>query len=311
MVSAGQGFRTRKGGFRGACPEALFPQEKPTGDIERAEASLAPSPANRRGTNTTILPASEKKIGMKTPLHATAGFCAAALALVLTAGANATPMTLTLSAEDMTTLQVYTSTFTDVGQGTPNLITVAAGTTGAVAFSGESSTSTVGAPNTLITSALTVTNTSTTDPYQLTASLVGMNFIGPDNQVSLTGSGTWFETAGSIMKLAFYDDSTDAGLATAAQQVGTYTSRAALNPTSSFSYSPGTKALASDDVGLFSMTETWTYVLAPGGELISRGQTETKSELSEPASMLLLGVGLTGVCLARLRTMRRSPGAGH
>ena len=27
------------------------------------------------------------------------------------------------------------------------------------------------------------------------------------------------------------------------------------------------------------MTETWTYTLAPGGELTSRGQTETKTEV--------------------------------
>lgn len=57
-----------------------------------------------------------------------------------------------------------------------------------------------------------------------------MNFVGPDNQVSLTGSGTWLNTMGSVMNLAFYDDQTDTGLATAAQLVGSFTSPAALDP---------------------------------------------------------------------------------
>jgi hypothetical protein len=136
------------------------------------------------------------------------------LALASAGSANATPLTLTLSAEDLVTSQVFTSTFTD--SATPNLISLGAGSTGGIDFTGELATALVGGSpgntNALLTSALTVTNSST-HQYQLTASLTGWNFTGPDNKVSLTGSGTWFNTPGSVQTLNFYDDPTNNGLA--------------------------------------------------------------------------------------------------
>lgn len=65
----------------------------------------------------------------------------APLSLLLATAAQASPMTLTLSAEDLTTLQVFTSVFTDAG--TPNTITIGSGNTGAVSFTGEEAISTV------------------------------------------------------------------------------------------------------------------------------------------------------------------------
>jgi hypothetical protein len=59
--------------------------------------------------------------------------------------------------------------------------------------------------------------------------------------------------------------------------------------------------LPTDDVGLYSMTEHWSYVLAPSGQLTNRGQTEDKVFTPEPASLLVLGVGMLGVGLIRRR----------
>jgi hypothetical protein len=218
--------------------------------------------------------------------------------------AYATPMTLTITAEDLTTSTSFTQTYTD--SATPNEINIPAGSVGAINFTGEQAISTVGPPtNVLLTSALTITNSSA-DPYAVSATLSGLNFAGPAAGVALTASGSWLNTAGSIMTLNWYNDPTDAGLMGAAQRVGTFTSSAAVGSTSSYSYTPGESALATPDTGPFSMAETWNYTLAAGGELVSRGQTETETTaVPEPSSAPLLASGMVLLMLGAVTQRQR------
>jgi len=245
------------------------------------------------------------------------GVAAIALALASAGSANATPMRLTLTATNLTTSAVFASTFTDVSLGTPNVIAIGAGNTGPIFFTGEFASSTVGPPlNILNTSATSISNTSTTDTFLLVAALSGMNFVGPDNQISLTASGTWEGTAGSTFTSQWYNDPTNTlgadcvnplpnclPLTTPGNLVGSFTSDPAIGLTSSYAYSPPTGPLAIPDTGLFSMTEFWTYTLAPGGSLVSRGQTELKSfaSIPEPSTLLVFGTGLVGFGLMRRR----------
>jgi hypothetical protein len=159
----------------------------------------------------------------------------------------------------------------------------------------------------LASSALTVTNMLGVVAH-ISAVLSGSDFVGPANRISLSGSGTWLGSPGSVITQTWYDDPGNVlgGAAigdTPGNLVGTFTSTPASNPTSSFQFSPATAPLAVPDTGPFSMTEAWTYTLAPGGELESRGQTEVKSfvPIPEPGALGLLGTGLLGLGLTFFR----------
>ncbi len=214
-------------------------------------------------------------------------------------------LTITITPDIDVPGAVDTQSFSDGGT---NVISLAPTTIGGIAIQGEFGTSTFGAQNKLTSSASDVLNTNATTS-RIEVAISGQNFIGPDAFVSLSASGTWQNTAGSIFSANWLNDPANTlGASTATDgpgnNVGTFLSPAASDPTSSFQFSPPTGPLPIPDVGDFSMTEVFTYTLLAGGELVSRGTTEIKTNaVSEPASLFLFGSAMIGLGLIRRRKM--------
>ena len=70
--------------------------------------------------------------------------------------------------------------------------------------------------------------------------------------------------------------------------------------TSSLSITNNSGPLSNPDLALFSMTETAHSLLVNGGSIVNRGQTEIK-DVTEPASLALLGMSVLGLGMIRSR----------
>lgn len=161
-----------------------------------------------------------------------------------------------------------------------------------------------GVSNILNTSSLSVINNNATS-ISGTVTVGGTAFTSPTLFATLSGSGTYQNSAGSTATLTWWGDTADGQGAgspgsTPGAQLDSFTHTAIG---SADSFSTGNIVVPFATSAPFSLTEDAVFSLAAGGTLLSRGQTIVADvAVPEPLPLAVLGVGILGLAAVRRRS---------
>jgi hypothetical protein len=138
------------------------------------------------------------------------------------------------------------------------------------------------------------------------------SFKSPGSRFDVTGSGSFVGASGATLTYNWYIDPANAQGATTPTDtpgilVATYSFTANSNTLDSFSYSK--EGTISGITGPFSMTLQAIYTLPSSGVLLSRGEAISVTNIPEPSTWAMMGVGFLLIGGVGLRSRRRAVAA--